>query len=78
MDKLIFLNDYGKVESLYPYDSEITDEVIVNHNTIVLESHVVGVGNDSYEYSVWKYDIEEETEKSITINLEKLKTQWGE
>mgnify|MGYP006090715207 FL=1 len=57
MDKLIFLNDYGKVESLYPYDSEITDEVIVNHNTIVLESHVVGVGNDTYEYSVWDYDL---------------------
>jgi hypothetical protein len=57
MDKLIFLNDYGKVESLYPYDSKITDEVIVNHNTIVLESHVVGVGNDTYEYSVWDYDL---------------------
>jgi len=76
MDKLIFLNDYGKVESLYPYDSDITDEVIVNHNTIVLESHVVGVGNDTYEYSVWDYDIVEETKSSIRINLGKLKTQW--
>ena len=78
MDKWININGRGKVESLYHYDSDITDEVIINNNTIVLESHVVGVGNDSYEYSVWKYDIEEETEKSITINLEKLKTQWGE
>jgi hypothetical protein len=76
MDKLIFLNDYGKVESLYPYDSDITDEVIVNHNTIVLESHVVGVGNDTYEYSVWDYDIVKETKSSIRINLRKLKTQW--
>jgi hypothetical protein len=76
MDKLIFLNDYGKVESLYPYDSDITDEVIVNHNTIVLESHVVGVGNDTYEYSVWDYDIVKETKSSIRINLGKLKTQW--
>lgn len=76
MDKRISINNMGKVESLYHYDSDITDEVIVNHNTIVLESHVVGVGNDSYEYSVWRYDIEEETEKSIRINLGKLKTQW--
>ena len=76
MDKWINIKGRGEVESLYHYDSDITDEVIVNHNTIVLESHVVGVGNDSYEYSVWRYDIEEETEKSITINLGKLKTQW--
>lgn len=76
MDKWIYINGKEKVESLYHYDSDITDEVIINHNTIVLESNVVGIGNDTYEYSVWRYDIEEETEKSITINLEKLKTQW--
>ena len=76
MDKWISINNMGKVESLYGYDSEITDEVIVNHNTIVLESHVVGVGNDTYEYSVWDYDIVKETKSSIRINLGKLKTQW--
>lgn len=76
MDKSIIVRGVEKLEPLYPYDWDITNEVIINNNTIVLESHIVGSGNDTIEYSVWSFDKVNETEESITISLDKLITDW--
>ena len=77
MDKFIKIESvYEKLKPLYPYDWDITNKVIINNNTIVLESHIVGSGNDTIEYSVWSFDKVKETENSITISLDKLITDW--
>ena len=74
----IKVNNIRKVGELYKYDSEITE--VVNPfgcKFVIIESHVVGIGNNTYEYSVWSYSTIEEIDKYNyeVIDLEKLITK---